>query len=123
MRMSSWREVAPGVFVRAYQHLDINISVIRGGDDLLLVDSRSSPSEAAELEADLQVFAPKRVRMLVNTHAHFDHTFGNQQFGPGSFCDVPIYGHSLLPAHLNQYERPRVAAWRAGTGGEPDRDW
>jgi glyoxylase-like metal-dependent hydrolase (beta-lactamase superfamily II) len=115
--------VAAEVFVRAYGHLDINICVVRGGDDLLLVDTRSSPVEAAELEADLRVFAPARVRMLVNTHAHFDHTFGNQQFGPGSVPDVTIYGHHLLPAHFDQYERPRLAAWRAGTGGEPDRDW
>lgn len=123
MRSSNWREVASEVFVRAYEHLDINICVVRDGGDLLLVDSRSSPVEAAELQADLQVFTPARVRILVNTHAHFDHTFGNQQFGPESAQDVFIYGHQLLPAHLDQYERPRLAAWRAGTGGEPDRDW
>lgn len=109
--------------MRSYEHLDINISVVRSGGDLLLVDSRSSPIEAAELEADLQLFNPARVRTLVNTHAHFDHTFGNQQFGPGSILDVPVYGHRLLPTHLDQYERPRLAAWRAGTGGEPDRGW
>jgi glyoxylase-like metal-dependent hydrolase (beta-lactamase superfamily II) len=119
----SWREVAADVFVRAYDHLDVNSCVIRGGQDLLLVDSRSSPPEAAELEEELEVFAPARVRVLVNTHAHFDHTFGNQQFGPGSALDVPIYGHHRLPAHLDEYERPRLAAWRAGTGDEPPRDW
>ncbi len=61
--------------------------------------------------------------MLVNTHAHFDHTFGNQQFGPDSFLDVPIYGHHRLPAHLDQYERPRLAAWHHDPDGEPERDW
>jgi glyoxylase-like metal-dependent hydrolase (beta-lactamase superfamily II) len=111
------------VFVQAYANLDINICVVRGDDELLLIDSRSSPSEAAEVKRDLQVFAPARVKMLINTHAHFDHTFGNQQFGPGSNLNVPIYGHHLVPAHLDLYERPRLAAWRAGAGGEPDRDW
>jgi len=111
------------VFVRAYDHLDVNICVVRGDADLLVVDSRSSPTEAAELEVDLQAFAPARVRALVNTHAHFDHTFGNQRFGPGSVLDVPIYGHHLLPLHLDQYERPRLAAWHAGTGGDPDWGW
>lgn len=113
--------MATNVFVGVYDHLDVNICVIRGDAELLVVDSRSSPCEAAELEADLQTFAPARVRVLVNTHAHFDHTFGNQRFGPGSALDVPIYGHHLLPAHLDQYERLRLAAWHAGTGGEPDR--
>ena len=84
MRATNWREVADEVFVRSYDHLDINICVVRGGEELLVVDSRSSPAEAAELAADLKAFAPARVHVLVNTHAHFDHTFGNQQFGPDS---------------------------------------
>jgi glyoxylase-like metal-dependent hydrolase (beta-lactamase superfamily II) len=109
--------------VRAYEHLDINICVVRDDQDLLLVDSRASSAEAVELAADLKVFGPARVVALINTHAHFDHTFGNQQFGPGSAMNVPIFGHHLLPAHLEQYERPRLAAWHAGTGNEPDRDW
>jgi glyoxylase-like metal-dependent hydrolase (beta-lactamase superfamily II) len=120
---ADWHEIAADVYVRTYDHLEINIGVVRGGDELLVVDSRASPTEAAELVTDLGVFAPARVRMLVNTHAHFDHTFGNQQFGPGSALDLPIYGHRLLVAHLDEYERPRLAAWRADPAGEPERDW
>lgn len=123
MTVRDWHEVADEVFVRSYDHLDINICVVRGGDELLLVDSRSSPAEAAELAADLTVFAPARVGVLVNSHAHFDHTFGNQQFGPASAAPVEIIGHHRLPAHLDQYEQPRLAAWRAGGGNEPDRNW
>ena len=123
MTVRGWREVADEVFVRSYDQLDINICVVRGGEELLLVDSRSSPAEAAELADDLVAFAPARVRVLVNTHAHFDHTFGNQQFAADSPTPVTIVGHHRLPAHLDQYERPRVAAWRAGSGEEPARDW
>lgn len=114
--------MASDIYVRAYDHLEINICVVRGGDDLLVIDSRSSPTEAAELVADLQVFVPARARMLVNTHAHFDHTFGNQHFGAGSALDVPIYGHHLLPQHLDEYERPRLSAWRKDPTVEP-HDW
>ena len=70
--------------VRAYDHLDINICVVQDGQDLLLIDSRASLTEAVELEADLKEFGPARVVALINTHAHFDHTFGNQHFGPES---------------------------------------
>ena len=97
--------------------------MIRDRDRLVLVDSRSSATEGAELAADLTWFAPARVQALINTHAHFDHTFGNQHFGHGSATAVPIYGHHLLPAHLDQHEGPRLAAWRAGRGNEPYRDW
>lgn len=123
MAEAKWREVSDGVFMHGYQHLDINTCVVQGADGLLVVDSRSSPAEAAEIEADLAQLGGGSVRWLVNTHAHFDHTFGNQHFGPGSRLDVPIYGHHLLPAHLDAYERPRLAAWQNGSGNEPARDW
>jgi glyoxylase-like metal-dependent hydrolase (beta-lactamase superfamily II) len=118
-----WVEVARDVFVGAYEPLTINICVIRDRDRLVVVDSRASATEGAELAADLTWFAPARVQALINTHAHFDHTFGNQHFGHGSATSVPIYGHHLLPAHLEQYERPRLEAWRSGSGSEPTRDW
>lgn len=121
--MGRFRELAEGVFLGSYQHLDINVCVVQGSDGLLVVDSRSSPAEAGEIEADLAELGRGPVRWVVNTHAHFDHTFGNQHFGPGSTLDVPIYGHHLLPAHLDDYERPRLAAWRDGSGDEPARDW
>lgn len=108
--------MSDGVFVRSYEHLDINTCVVHGADGLLVVESRSSPAEAAEVEAELAELGGGSVRWLVNTHAHFDHTFGNQHFGQGSTLDVPIYGHHLLPAHLDDYERPRLAAWQDGSG-------
>ena len=123
MSRVEWVEVARDVFVGAYEPLTINICVIRDRDRLVVVDSRASATEGAELVADLTWFAPARVQALINTHAHFDHTFGNQHFGSGSATAVPIYGHHLLPAHLDQYEGPRLQAWRSGGGNEPARDW
>lgn len=118
MSSTEWTEPARGVFLCSYQALEVNICAVRGGDALLVVDSRSSPTEASELLEDLRALAPAKVTCLVNTHAHFDHTFGNQLFGSGMGRGVPIYGHHLLPAHLEEYEQPRLAAWRDGTGNE-----
>jgi alkyl sulfatase BDS1-like metallo-beta-lactamase superfamily hydrolase len=53
-----WYEVADEIFVRSYDRLDINICVVRGGEEVLLVDSRSSPTEAAELVDDLTMVTP-----------------------------------------------------------------
>ena len=116
-----WVEVARDVFVGAYEPLTINICVIRDRNRLVVVDSRASATEGAQLAADLTWFAPAQVQALINTHAHFDHTFGNQHFGYGAATAVPIYGHHLLPAHLDQYEGPRLEAWRSGNGNEPTR--
>ncbi len=55
---AEWHEVATDVYVHAYDHLAINICVVRGGDELLVVDSRSSPTEAAGLVADLEDLLP-----------------------------------------------------------------
>jgi glyoxylase-like metal-dependent hydrolase (beta-lactamase superfamily II) len=117
----SWTEISPDVFVRGYPQDDITITVVRGAFGLLLVDTGGSPAVAARILSDMRELG--NLRCVVNTHAHYDHTFGNQQFGPTSHVDVPIYGHQLLSAHLDEYERPRLAAWRSGNSTEPPRDW
>ncbi|MDM7856260.1 MBL fold metallo-hydrolase [Cellulomonas alba] len=117
----SWNEIVPGVYSRRYERDDLTMTVVRGERGLLLVDSGSSPAMAARIAADLQPLG--EVRWLINTHAHHDHTFGNQYFASGSQRGVRIAGHHRLSAHLDAYERPRLAAWREGTGSEPARDW
>jgi glyoxylase-like metal-dependent hydrolase (beta-lactamase superfamily II) len=104
--------VADGVFRQRYNPLDVGICVVRGAAGLLLVDTRSSHREADEIRADLRQLGGQ-VRWVVNTHAHFDHAFGNARFGPGSDIGAPIWGHELVPAHLDQFERPMLADWAA----------
>ncbi len=111
-----WVEVADRVYHRRYDPFDVSICVVRGADGLLLVDTRSSHREARRLRDDLALFGSP-VRWVVNTHAHFDHTFGNAVFG-GRSGDVPIYGHSLVPRHLAEHEAATLAEWVA-TGNGP----
>ncbi|GAA1060071.1 MBL fold metallo-hydrolase [Agromyces bracchium] len=114
----TWNEIATDVFSRRYPQDDLTMTVVRGTHGLLLIDTGGSPAHAALVDAEVKQLGD--VRWVVNTHAHYDHTFGNQHFAA---TGVPIYGHHLLPAHLHEHERPRLAAWRAGTGSEPPRDW
>lgn len=117
-----WTEVAAGVFRRRYEPLDVSVCVVRGGNGLLVVDTRSSHREAEEVRADLRELGDLPVRWVVNTHAHYDHTFGNARFGPGSEVDAPIYGHERVPAHLDDYERPMLDGWIARGGTSLD-EW
>lgn len=120
--MSAWVEVSDGVFQRRYNPLDISVCVVRGDDGLLLVDTRSCPREADEIRNDLAELGDLPVGWVANTHAHYDHTFGNQRFGPGSDLNLPIYGHRLVPTHLDRYERPCLVSW-VRTKEEPVADW
>jgi glyoxylase-like metal-dependent hydrolase (beta-lactamase superfamily II) len=120
--MTDWEEVADGVFRRRYQPHDVSVSVVRGADGLLVCDTRSSHREADEIRADLKQLGTLPVRWVVNTHAHFDHSFGNARFGPDSDLGAPIYGHELVPAHLDAYERPKLAEVIA-SGEEPADEW
>jgi glyoxylase-like metal-dependent hydrolase (beta-lactamase superfamily II) len=122
VRWVGWHEVADGIFQRRYDPLDVSVCVIRGSDGLAIVDTRSSPRQADQLRADLQELSGEQARWVINTHAHFDHCFGNQRFGPGSDLDLPIYGHVRMPYHLDRYERPLLAGWIA-RGGAEAKEW
>lgn len=91
-----WREIAARVFVRRYAFLDQTIGAIVGDDAILLVDSRSTPAQARELLAEAHSLAAGRLS-VVNTHWHWDHTFGNATVRP-----APIWGHVRAAERLRE---------------------
>ena len=107
----AWDEVGDGCFRRRYQRFDLNVGVVRGSDALLVLDTRSDLREADKLLADLRPFGLP-VRWVVNSHYHFDHTFGNQRFleqargevivpeAAEVAADVELWGHVDLPEML-----------------------
>ena len=119
--MTAWAEVADGVFQRRYQPHDVSVCVVRGTGGLLVCDTRSSHRQADEIRSGLRELGALPVRWVVNTHAHFDHTFGNARFGPDSGLGAPIYGHERVPAHLDAYERQVLAELTADA--EDPEEW
>ncbi len=83
-------ELANGVFRRRYQSLDLNIGVVIADDGVLVVDTRASHLEADELRDELRMLTPLPVRWVVDTHWHWDHTFGNARFP-----EAEIWGHEF----------------------------
>jgi len=81
-------QVGEGVFRRRYDSLDLNVGVVVGDDGLLIIDTRESGRMAVELLADLTTLGRGPVRWVVNSHWHWDHTFGNELFP-----DSQLWGH------------------------------
>lgn len=80
----TWREIGDNIFVRRHESYDLNIGLVVGTDACLLIDTRESLATGRELaEAVRTVTATPWT--VVNTHAHFDHFFGNGAFVP---CDI-----------------------------------
>jgi glyoxylase-like metal-dependent hydrolase (beta-lactamase superfamily II) len=112
--MNDWMEVGDRVFARRYRFLDQQIGAVLGDDGVLLVDTRSSHRQADELRRDLRRLTPLPVRLVVNTHLHWDHCFGNHPFRP-----VEIWGHARCAEGLRRTgelqraetadERPEIA--------------
>lgn len=90
-----WIEHSAGVFSKRYESLDLNIGAVVCGDGLLIIDTRAHHAQARELILDLKRISQLPVKWVVNTHHHWDHTFGN-----GEFAEANIWGHELCRTHL-----------------------
>jgi glyoxylase-like metal-dependent hydrolase (beta-lactamase superfamily II) len=105
--MSDWVEVGDRVFVRRYAFFDQNIGVVLDGDAVLLVDTRSTHVQAREVVDDLRTLTAAPVSVVVDTHGHFDHAWGNRVFRP-----APVWGHERCVTFMErtgEARRGRVA--------------
>ena len=58
-----------------------NSTAIVGPEGVILVDAGNAPEQGSQLLAAIATLTPKPVRVLVNTHWHFDHVNGNEPLG------------------------------------------
>lgn len=111
-----WVEVGDAVFVRRHDSLDLNCGLVVGEDRCLVVDTRSDLDEAADLAAAVRRITP-HPWTVVNTHAHYDHCFGNSAFRP-----APIWASRGCAATLTAtFERQRAELRLRATCDPPDR--
>ena len=66
----------------------VNAGLIHTPEGMILIDTTTSPAEACSL-LDAVGAGVEEVRLVINTHAHSDHTWGNQLFS------CPILAHRL----------------------------
>ena len=92
-----------------------NLVVIVNKDDVLLVDSATSPRAARALLADIKRLTDKPVRYVVNTHWHYDHTDGNSVFGP----EVQIIAHEYVRQAIETFDILHNEPFRSSTRNAP----
>ncbi len=112
---TGWTEVGEHVYLRRHESWDLNVGLIVGHEQCLVVDTRVSPVEGRELaQAVRTVTALPWV--VANTHAHLDHVLGNSAFRPAA-----IWGHTRCAASLTADGATQLANLRA-SADEADRD-
>jgi cyclase len=93
-----------------------NAVIIEGDRDVLVVDSHVTPGGAWALREELKAVTPKPIRFVVNSHFHFDHSHGNQIYGP----EVEIIGHEFARAQILAGKSLDSRAHEFFVGGVPD---
>jgi cyclase len=89
-----FEKIADGIYYATVTRpgLGSNNVVIVNDADVLIVDTGTSPAAARTFVEDIKKLTDKPIRYVVNTHWHYDHTAGNQIFGP----DVQIIATDYL---------------------------
>jgi glyoxylase-like metal-dependent hydrolase (beta-lactamase superfamily II) len=92
--VAQFREVADRVWVARQPWYDLNVCLIRGSSGLIVVDTQASARAARAIVEEVRLLGIGDVTAIVNTHEHFDHTFGNGAFRE-AYGEVPIHAHEV----------------------------
>ncbi|AWB09013.1 quinoprotein relay system zinc metallohydrolase 2 (plasmid) [Azospirillum humicireducens] len=106
-------EIAPGIFVHQGVIAEpapdnrgdtANIGFIVGGSGVAVIDTGGTPELGRRLRETIDARTDKLPVVVINTHMHPDHLFGN-----AAFDGVPVVGHAnlrdALAARIEVYRR------------------
>jgi glyoxylase-like metal-dependent hydrolase (beta-lactamase superfamily II) len=95
-------EVADRVWVARYAWFDVNVTLVGGDRGLVVVDTHGSAASGREVVDDVRRLGAGEVVGIVNTHWHFDHTFGNEAFRT-AYGEIPIHAHEKAAEELAEW--------------------
>jgi glyoxylase-like metal-dependent hydrolase (beta-lactamase superfamily II) len=120
----AFTEIADRVWVARYEWFDVNVTLVGGDRGLLVVDTHASDRAARAVLDDVRrlgaALASPGVVGIVNTHEHFDHTFGNGTFR-AAYGGVPIHAHEVA-AERTVPAGERIKALYDDEPEDPHRD-
>ena len=91
-------ELEAGVYARLHEGLT-NAGIIIGDDSVLVIDSLRVPSFARDLIQDVKTITEKPIGFVIDTHSHWDHSWGNEEFP-----EATIIGHENCYAEMIDME-------------------
>lgn len=109
-------EVARGVYAWIGPEGRTNAGFILWDDGVLVIDSLYGPSLSLELMQQVRSVTDRPVRYVIDTHAHWDHAFGNQYYEPAVFIGHENCRRSL--AEFADFQRDFGLARRPELGDE-----
>jgi glyoxylase-like metal-dependent hydrolase (beta-lactamase superfamily II) len=102
----AFAEIAPDVYVLPYPVMTVNSTLIVGAEAAVVIDTLSTEAQAAELRDAVRRITDHPL-VIVNTHHHFDHCFGNGVLA--SEGGLGIWAHeaaaTVLREELNRLKR------------------
>ena len=113
-------EVRNGIWLTqtTAQVFNSNALVIVNDEDVVIVDSHVTPSKARDLIASIPAITDKPVTALINSHYHWDHAHGNQEF-----ADIPIIAHEYTRMKMatGAHQEPTYQRGLAGNAATLER--
>ncbi|HLL67773.1 MAG TPA: MBL fold metallo-hydrolase [Micromonosporaceae bacterium] len=103
----AFEEVAAEVYVLRYPVLDVNVTLIVGDEQALVVDTLSTEAQGRELLTAVRRITTAPL-VVVNTHHHYDHCFGN---GVLALAGAPIWAHTEAAAALRDFGAALQRQW------------
>ncbi len=93
---------------------EVDTYALFGARSVVLVDTTSLPAVSARLVELLRPVLAGRQLLVVNTHADYDHAWGNATFAPDGPFPAPIIAHEQVRMRLESgAERERLARMQA----------
>ncbi len=90
--------ISQRVIVLSETFMENNVIAVASKKGLVIVDTTGLPSTMKKMQQMVEEeFGRKDFAYVINTHYHWDHTFGNQVFS-----DVPIVGHEECINGMNR---------------------
>jgi glyoxylase-like metal-dependent hydrolase (beta-lactamase superfamily II) len=126
---TEFREVADRVWVARHPWFDVNVAAVAGERGVVVVDTNASEAAARATLLALRRVTAAPVLAAINTHVHFDHTFGNAVLADdGAELIAHEAAAAALPAHdaairaqAASEDDPRFDDWARTRLREPER--